>query len=160
MFVDTSIIIIFGGMISLDFTGISLRLQTTEGKTKVFDPVRKRWLVLTPEEHVRQYLLQYLAGVMQYPASLLSVEKTIAVGKMSKRFDLVVFDRDHKPWMLVECKKPDVPIDEKTLHQLLNYQNTIQCRYLVLTNGHKTYCADAGNIVEIKWLDSLPVFGE
>lgn len=146
-------------MISLDFREIQLKLRQDAGKTQVFDPVRRKWLILTPEEHVRQYLLHYLIYNMQYPASLIAVEKTIKVGKLTKRFDLVVYDRNHLPWMLAECKSPEMPISETTLHQLLRYQGTIQCRYWLLTNGHETYCADAGNIAEIKWMDELPVYG-
>jgi hypothetical protein len=145
-------------MIALDFSKIELKLRRAEGKTMVFDPVRKKWLVLTPEEHVRQHILQLFIEQMKYPAGLLSVEKTISVGGMSKRFDIVVYDREHQPWMLVECKAPDVPVTEKTLHQLLNYQSVIQGRYWLLTNGHNTFCADAGIPSEISWLTTLPQF--
>jgi hypothetical protein len=145
-------------MITPDFSNILLRLRKTDDKTTVFDPVRKKWLVLTPEEHVRQYMLHYLTGVIQYPASLVAVEKSIKVGNVNKRFDIVVYDRSHKPWMLVECKAPGVPVSEKTLQQLLNYQRTVQCNYWLLTNGHQTYCADACDVQHIKWLDSLPAY--
>jgi len=145
-------------MISIDFSKIQLKLQQVDGKTNVFDPVRKKWVILTPEEHVRQYILQHLIDIMQYPASLIAVEKTIQVGEMSKRFDIVVYSREHKPWMLVECKEPQVAISEKTLHQLLNYQRTMQCNYWLLTNGHQTFCADACDITNIKWMNSLPAY--
>ena len=146
-------------MISVNFSDIQLKLQKTDGKTTVFDPIRKKWLVLTPEEHVRQYMIGYLKDVLQYPASLFSVEKTIMVGGMSKRFDIVIYNRnDHKPWMLLECKAPEVDITEKTLHQLLNYQRTMQCNYWVLTNGHQTFCADACDVNNINWLSSLPTY--
>jgi hypothetical protein len=144
-------------MIATDFSALTLKLSQADGKTSVFDPVRKRWFILTPEEHVRQYILQYMLEVLKYPAALLSVEKAIMVGKMNKRFDIVVYNREHKPWMLVECKAPEVPVTEKTLHQLLNYQQTIQCRYWLLTNGHQTFCADAGG-ADITWLLGLPVY--
>ena len=145
-------------MISLNFSNIQLKLQRTDDKTSVFDPILKKWIILTPEEHVRQYMIQYLTCVMQYPASLLAVEKTILVGNLSKRFDIVVYSRDHKPWMLVECKAPEVPVSEKTLHQLLNYQRIVQSNYWLLTNGHQTFCADACDVENIKWLDSLPAY--
>lgn len=145
-------------MIAIDFTNCVLRLRKEEDKTTVFDPVRKKWLILTPEEHVRQYLLAYLVKELQYPASLIAVEKSIKVGNMNKRFDIVVYNRNHTPWMLVECKAPEVAISETTLQQLLNYQRTVQCNYWVLTNGHQVFCADAGNVQEIKWLLSLPVY--
>ena len=97
---------------------------------------------------------------MHYPSGLFSVEKTITVGKRTKRFDLVVFDRAHQPWMLVECKAPEVEITDKTLHQLLDYHSVIRCRYWFLTNGHQTFCADASDPAAIKWLASLPSFAD
>lgn len=143
-------------MLSLDFTGITPRLKQEEGKTLVWDPVRKIWGVLTPEEHVRQYLLLYFIDVMQYPAALIAVEKKIQVGNLSKRFDIVVYNREHKPWLLAECKAPEVLLTEKALHQLLTYHNTMQCRYWLVSNGHSAFCANATDIHEIKWMDGLP----
>jgi hypothetical protein len=99
-----------------------------------------------------------MISVAHYPAALLAVEKAILVGSRTKRFDIVVYNREHKPWMLVECKAPEVPITEKTLEQLLNYQRSVQCSYWLLTNGHQTYCADACDVSNIKWLESLPVY--
>jgi hypothetical protein len=145
-------------MIHLDLSNIQLKLRHEGDKTTVFDPIRRKWLVLTPEEHVRQYMIHYLKDTMQYPASLFAVEKTIKVGNMSKRFDIVVYNRDHKPWMLAECKAPEIPVTEKTLQQLLNYQKTVQCSYWLLTNGHETFCADANEVENIKWLPSLPAY--
>jgi len=145
-------------MISIDYSTIVLRLRKEEGKTTVFDPVRKKWIALTPEEHVRQYLIRYMINVLKYPPALMAVEKNIKVGEMNKRFDIVVYGRDHKPWLLAECKAPDVEITAKTLQQLLNYQRTVQCNYWVLTNGHITFCADACDVNKITWLVSLPVY--
>ncbi len=145
-------------MISLDYSNISLKLKQDEGKTKVWDPIRKKWLVLTPEEHVRQYMVAFMIATINYPAAMLSVEKLVRVGALNKRFDIVVYNRDHKPWLLVECKAPEVPVTEKTLHQLLSYQQTIQCDYWLLTNGHQTFCADATKANDIKWLASLPAY--
>ena len=148
----------FSPMIPFDFSKIQLKFRQTEGKTSVFDPVRKKWIILTPEEHVRQYLLQYLITNLHYPPALIAVEKSIAVGKLNKRFDVVVYGRTHKPWLLAECKAPEVPVSEHTLHQLLSYQGTVQCSYWLLTNGHQTYCADARNKDKIVWLNSLPAY--
>jgi hypothetical protein len=145
-------------MIQLDIDGIELKLRRVDDKTQVFDPIRKKWLVLTPEEHVRQYMLQYMMDKLQYPPALISVEKQIMVGTLSRRFDIVVYDRNHRPWMLVECKAPDVPISERTLHQLLQYHSTMQCPYWVLSNGPQTYCADACDVTSIKWLNALPAY--
>ncbi len=145
-------------MIQPDFSGVQLKLRKTEGKTSVFDPIRKKWVALTPEEHVRQYMLQYLMGAMQYPPGLIAVEKSIMVGTRIKRFDIVVYSRDHKPWMLVECKAPDVPVTEATLHQLLAYQRVMQCSYWLLTNGVQTYCANAADVENISWMNLLPAY--
>ena len=145
-------------MIQLDISDIKLQVRADEGKAQVFDPVRKRWLILTPEEHVRQYVIQTLITKLKYPAALLSVEKQIEVNGMVKRFDIVVYNRRHRPWMLVECKAPEVMISEDTLRQLLNYQNNIQGRYWLMSNGHQTFCADAQQIDAIKWLDKLPAY--
>ncbi len=145
-------------MINVDFSNIRLKLKQENDKTTVFDPIRKKWVVLTPEEHVRQYVIQYMIISMNYPASLLAVEKTIQVGTLNKRFDIVVYDREHRPWMLVECKAPEVPVTENTLHQLLNYQQRIQGIYWLLTNGHQIFCADARDTENIRWMDSLPQY--
>jgi hypothetical protein len=145
-------------LIALDISDIQLQLRQLGDKTQVFDPIRKRWVILTPEEHVRQYIIQVLLAKNNYPSGLVSVEKQISVGGMLKRFDIVVYDRDHRPWMLIECKAPEVAIAENTLRQLLNYQRTTQCRYWLLTNGHQAFCADAQNIEKIKWLEDLPAY--
>ena len=124
---------------------------------QVFDPVRRKWVILTPEEHVRQYIIQHLVS-LQYPLAMIAVEKTIMVGKLTRRFDIVVYNREHKPWMLVECKAPEVPVSEHTLHQLLNYHSTMKCGYWLLTNGHHTLCADARDTSNIIWMASLPAY--
>ncbi len=144
-------------MISIDFSTIELKLRNADGKTSVFDAIRKKWVALTPEEHVRQYMIGHLVS-LQYPAALMAVEKAIKVGDMTKRFDIVIYSRDHKPWMLVECKAPEVDITEHTLHQLLNYQRTIQCPYWMLTNGRSTFCANATDVNAIRWIDSIPQY--
>lgn len=145
-------------MIRIDISAIQLRLRKEEGATQVYDPIRKKWLVLTPEEHVRQYLLQYFIDSLQYPTALIAVEKQITLGTLTKRFDIVVYNRDHQPWLLVECKAPEVMITDATLNQLLQYHNTLQSRYWSLFNGHQLFCADASDINNINWLKELPAY--
>lgn len=94
--------------------------------------------MLTPEEWVRQNFLQYLIHVKKYPASLIAVEKEIRLGELKKRFDIVVHDKALKPWMVIECKEMDVPLNEMVLDQVLRYNITLQVPYLVITNG--SYC--------------------
>lgn len=145
-------------MIPAALDTIQLTLKQENGQPLVFDPIRRRWLLLTPEEHVRQCIIHYLIHSLQYPQGMIAVEKQIMVGRLTKRFDLIVYDRNHQPWMLVECKAPEVTITEKTLHQLLNYQRTVQCRYWLLTNGHQVFCADAYDVNNIAWLNTLPAY--
>ncbi|MBL7719167.1 MAG: type I restriction enzyme HsdR N-terminal domain-containing protein [Flavipsychrobacter sp.] len=145
-------------MLSLDISGIQLTLRASDGLAQVFDPVRRRWFLLTPEEHVRQYTLQLFIQKLHYPAGMLSVEKQIEVNGMARRFDIVVYDRKHQPWMLVECKAPEIPLSGETLRQLLHYQGQVRCRYWLMTNGHQAFCADAADIHSIKWLEQLPAY--
>lgn len=145
-------------MISLPLLEKTLRLRESPAGTQVFDPIRRGWFVFTPEEHVRQLLLAYLLEDLDYPAPLIAVERRLE-GPLLRRFDLVVFSRaTHLPWLLAECKEPDVPITESTLHQLLAYQKTVGARYWLLTNGPTTLCADAADLSAIKWLDTLPAY--
>jgi len=145
-------------MISLPLHDLPLKTQQRMGKKYVQDVVRKNWLILTPEEMVRQKLLYYLTRHLDYPPALIAVEKTIRVGSKNKRFDIVVFNKKTEPWMLIECKRPEVEIDESVLHQLLNYHSSLQTRYWVLCNGISTFCADATHPQHIKWLENLPVY--
>lgn len=145
-------------MITPDLTGIQLKLRQWEGKNQVWDPVRKKWIILTPEEHVRQYILQYMLQSLHYPIAMIAVEKAIMVGTLKKRFDVVVYNANHEPWMLVECKAPEVELTEATLHQLLSYHSAITCNYWVLTNGRHLFCADARDVANIKWVISFPAY--
>ena len=142
----------------MDISGIHLQLKNENGKVLVWDIIRKKWLQLTKEEHVRQYFLHYIIHKKNYPSSLIAVEKMIKLGDRKKRFDVVVYDRNHKPWMLVECKEPHVSINQQTLFQLLNYQRIIQSNYWVMTNGHQLFCANADAIENLKWTEELPAY--
>ncbi len=145
-------------MISLPLLQKSLSLRTEADATQVYDPVRRAWFILTPEEHVRQLLLLYLLEDLQYPGSLIAIERKID-GPLPRRFDLVVYDRyTHQPWLLAECKAPEVPVTEAAFHQLLAYQKTLSARYWLLTNGIATFCADAAEPSAPRWLDALPPY--
>ena len=143
-------------MIKLDFSNLDLKIQNTQDKTTVYDPIRKKWIVLSPEEHVRQYIVLYIITILKYPIAKIAIEKSIKVGTLNKRFDIVVYDNMHQPWLLIECKAHNIPISEITLYQLLNYHSKINCKYWVLTNGIENYCADATDCNNIKWLSTLP----
>ncbi|HMK03496.1 MAG TPA: type I restriction enzyme HsdR N-terminal domain-containing protein [Ferruginibacter sp.] len=125
-------------MIKIEYPPYQPKIKKEDHKEFIFDEVRKRWVILSPEEWVRQNFLQYLIHVKKYPASLIAVEKEIKLGELKKRFDIVVYDRNSKPWMIVECKEMNVVLDKSVLDQALRYNITLQVPYLVITNG--SYC--------------------
>ncbi|MCW3086748.1 MAG: restriction endonuclease subunit [Sediminibacterium sp.] len=128
-------------MIKIDYPSHDFRIKDEGGKELIFDECRKRWVPLTPEEWVRQNMLQYLVKVKKYPASLIAVEKEIALGELRKRFDILVYNAS-KPWMIIECKEMNVNMDESVIKQALNYNITLQTDYLIITNGNKIYGFD------------------
>jgi hypothetical protein len=141
-------------MIFINYPEYPFKIQKEAGKDQIFDPLRKSWVVLTPEEWVRQNFIQYLIQIKQYPAALIAIEKTIQLGELKKRFDLIVY-KNNTPWILIECKKANVSISEKTLEQILQYQQVVEASYLVMTNGHSTYGAKI-ETGKLHYLQSLP----
>jgi hypothetical protein len=128
-------------MILVDFPAYDFKVQSVGGKDQIFDPCRKKWVVLTPEEWVRQNLLQYLIQVCKYPIELIAIEKTIQLGTLNKRFDILVY-RGTIPWMIIECKEANTPLNEKTILQLLQYQQVLDATYLIASNGPTTIGAE------------------
>lgn len=142
-------------MIKINYPPYQPKIKTTAGKEFIFDTVRKRWVIFTPEEWVRQNFLQYLVVIKKYPAALIAVEKVIELGDIKKRFDIVLYDNDHHPWMIIECKEMAVALDTKVLDQVLRYNVTLQVPYLVITNGKHCYAFEIAN-GQMKAIDSLP----
>lgn len=144
-------------MIKIEYPPYQPEIKKEQDKEFIFDAFRKRWIQLTPEEWVRQNFLQYLVRVKNYPASLIAVEKELRLGEMKKRFDIVVYDADSRPWMLVECKEMKVALDQQVLDQVLRYNINLQVSFLVITNG--SYCRafrnDKGQLVELTELPSF-----
>lgn len=98
---------------------LPFKIKAINGKDQIFDPFRKTWVVLTPEEWVRQNLLQYLVQTLHYPSSLIAVEKEIKLGELSKRFDIVVY-KNELAWMIIECKEAKVALNEKRWNKFYN----------------------------------------
>lgn len=111
-----------------------MKTKIIDNKQYVFDAIRKKWLLLTPEEKVRQQVVQYLIQEKKIPKSLIALEKLITVNEMKKRFDVLVY-KATKPWLLVECKEPNVELNDMALQQVLNYNNVLQVSYFAITNG-------------------------
>jgi hypothetical protein len=125
-------------MIKIEYPPYQPKIKKEGDKEFIFDEVRKRWIQLNAEEWVRQNFLQYLTQVKKYPPSLIAVEKEIKLGELKKRFDIVVYDANTKPWMLIECKEMNVSLDKSVLDQVLRYNISLHVPYLVITNG--SYC--------------------
>ena len=142
-------------MIVLPYPSYPFKIKAINGKDQIFDPFRKIWVVLTPEEWVRQNLLQYLVQTLQYPSSLIAVEKEIKLGELSKRFDIVVY-KNEEAWMIIECKEAKVALNEKTMLQILQYQQVLMAQYLFMSNGHET----VGAKIESGKLQALQNFPE
>lgn len=122
-------------MIKIAYPQHPFKIKNEGGKEIIFDEVRKRWTRLTPEEWVRQNFLQYLIQVKSYPTSLIAIEKEISLGELKKRFDILIYNSSHQPWMMVECKAMQVPLHEKVLEQVLRYNLSTPVDFLVITNG-------------------------
>lgn len=125
-------------MIKIEFPKDQIKIQQREGVNDIFDVIRKKWLVLTPEEWVRQNILHYLLQIKDYPTSLIAVEKEIKLGELRKRCDIVVYNRLSQPWMIIECKEMNLNLSGKTMEQILRYHITLPAKYLIITNG--IYC--------------------
>ena len=125
-------------MLSIDYPAHNFRIKKEGNKEFIFDEVRRRWVILTPEEWVRQNFLQYLLQVKNYPRSLFSIEKLIKLGELTKRCDIVVYKHD-RPWMIIECKEMNTELNLAVVEQILRYNIVHQVEYLVITNGKTSY---------------------
>ena len=126
-------------MQNLNFNSYSFRLKNSENKVYIFDAIRKKFLVLTPEEWVRQHTIQFLIQELNYPISLINVEKIVKINGMNKRYDIVVFNSNGSIEIIIECKAPEVQITQATFDQIARYNFILQANYLMVTNGLNHY---------------------
>lgn len=124
----------------LNLPAVPLRLKEEDGILKVFDPLRDKYVALTPEEFVRQHFTAWLRDARHYPASLMANEIGIEVNGTRKRCDTVVFGNDGKPMVIVEYKAPDVTVNQAVFDQIVRYNMTLHADYLVVSNGINHYC--------------------
>ena len=126
-------------MVSLDFPKYPLRIKSSKNKPLVFDPVRKKYVPLTPEEWVRQHCLQFLIQDKKYPAGRMLVERQIKVAGLEKRLDIGVCHPDGSVHLLVECKAPEIVIDQRVFDQIARYNWQVRADLLMVTNGLRHY---------------------
>ena len=135
------------------------KTRESEGKPQVFDPLRRRFVALTPEEEVRQKVLYLLVEQLHVPAGLVAVEYSVKVNGLDKRADAVVFGTEGRPLMIVECKAPSVALTQSVLEQALRYHSALRPQFLFFSNGATTYCLKVeGRAVHP--MDHLPEFSE
>ena len=126
-------------MQKLNFPVYSFRFKNSENKVSIFDEIRKKFILLTPEEWVRQHVVQFLLQDKKYPKSYINVEKLIKINDLSKRYDGVVFQPNGEIFLLIECKAPEVQISQQTFDQIARYNLVLKAKYLMVTNGLNHY---------------------
>ena len=126
-------------MQKLNFPSYSFRFKNSENKVSIFDEIRKKFIILTPEEWVRQHVVRFLLEEKKYPKSLINVEKVLTVNGLRKRYDIVVFNPDDSIFVLVECKAPEIKTAQATFDQIARYNMTLKAQYLMVTNGLNHY---------------------
>ncbi|HEU4495851.1 MAG TPA: type I restriction enzyme HsdR N-terminal domain-containing protein [Flavobacterium sp.] len=146
-------------MQQLNFPAYKFRFKNSENKIAIFDEIRRKFIVLTPEEWVRQNAVQYLLQEKKYPRSYVNVEKSIKHNGLVKRYDVAVFQPDGKLFLLVECKSASTPISQDTFDQIARYNMALEAAYLMVTNGLDHYfCQMDYKTEKYIFLEELPEF--
>jgi hypothetical protein len=148
-------------MQKLNLPEYDFQQRSEEGKQFILDPFRKRYVLLTPEEEVRQRFASYLVEERGYPASLIQTEYTLHLNEMVRRCDILVDKPAGTPYVLVECKAPSVKIVQETFDQAARYNMVFKVSYLMVTNGLKHYCCTLDfETRSVKFLESIPAYQE
>ena len=146
-------------MKKLNLPSFDYKIKRESAGDKIFDIVRKKYLILTPEEWVRQHFIHYLIKHHHYPRSLISIEAGLRYNQLRKRSDIIVYNTSGDPFLLVECKSADKPISKNAVFQASIYNQTVKAQYLAVTNGMGFICAKAsGESAKLKWIESIPSF--
>lgn len=146
-------------MDKLIFPPFECRTTTQDGKTSIFDIIRRKYIVLTPEEWVRQHLIHFLINQMKYPKSLISIEDGLKVNKMVKRSDVITYNQKGETFLLVECKSSKVKLTQKSMDQVSNYNQNYKAKFLAITNGLDIYVCKMDYIQKkAVFLTEFPVF--
>lgn len=127
-------------MQSLNLPTYSFKIKSEDNRKYIFDEIRRKYLLLTPEEWVRQNFIKYLVEEKKYPQQLISIEMEFKIIKLIKRCDIVVFNKTGIPNLIVECKSPSITINQDIFDQISDYNRHFNVDYLIVTNGIKHYC--------------------
>lgn len=143
----------------LNFPSYTFRVKNSENRPLIFDEIRKKFIVLTPEEWVRQHVVKFLIQEKNYPISHINVEKQITLNGLKKRYDIVVFKPDGKLDILVECKAPEITISQNTFDQIAQYNFKLNANYLMVTNGLTHYYCQMDFVAEkYQFMQEIPDF--
>ena len=146
-------------MKKLNFPSYSFRFKNSENKVSIFDEIRKKFIILTPEEWVRQHVIRFLLEEKKYPKSLINVEKILKVNNLRKRYDVVVFNPDGSIFILIECKAPEIKTAQATFDQIARYNMTLKAQFLMVTNGHNHYfCQMDFENEKYQFMTELPMY--
>jgi len=146
-------------MLKLNFPEAQFRFKSNENKTLIFDVIRKKFVVLTPEEWVRQHVLHFLLSEKEYPSSHINVEKQLRINNLTKRYDIVVFNADGSIYLIIECKAPQIAITQDTFDQIARYNLTLNATLLMVTNGMEHYyCKMDHNAEKYIFLKDIPSY--
>lgn len=146
-------------MVALNFPTYQFRIKNSENKLRIFDVIRKKFIVLTPEEWVRQHCIHFLIEEKNYPISLINVEKELKINDLKKRYDIVVFNSDGSIRLLIECKAPKITIDQNVFDQIAQYNFILNADYLMVTNGlSHFYCVINNKQKNYQFLKELPSY--
>ena len=146
-------------MQKLNFPTFTFRFKNSENKVAIFDEIRKKFIILTPEEWVRQHVVQFLFQEKNYPKSCINVEKLIKINDLNKRYDIVVYQPNGELFLLIECKAPEVKIAQQTFDQIARYNLVLKAKYLMVTNGLNHYfCQMDFENEKYVFLKELPEF--
>ena len=141
----------------LNFQQYTFRFKNSENKVAIFDEIRKKFIILQPEEWVRQHCVQYLIQHKNYPKSLINVEKELIINDLKKRYDIVVFNPNGSIFLIVECKAPEIKINQSTFDQVAQYNLKLNATYLMVTNGLEHYYCKMDFVNErYQFLEDIP----
>jgi hypothetical protein len=146
-------------MQKLNLPSFQFRTAVKHQQLFIFDEFRKKWVVCTPEEWVRQHIAKYLCEVKDYPKSRLSIEKKIDIGGAPQRFDLLVYGKNAEPLLVAELKAPTIPIGQAAFDQAIRYNSSLLAPYLLISNGMSHYICHI-NFAENFWeyLSEIPAY--
>ena len=148
-------------MRSLNLPTYSFKIKSDGEKNYIFDAFRKKYVILTPEEWVRQNFAQFLVQDKKFPSGRMVIEKSLKYNRLAKRCDILVYNNKSEPAAMIECKAPEVKIHASVFDQIAVYNMTFKVRFLIVTNGLEHYCAEIDLVgKKVKFLDHIPMYGD